>query len=257
MYIYIYTCSMLGLSLLYIDILLRVLMPPKGSRNPWNGGRLWWLVFHITHFNKGPQLYLGGGNSNRFWNFHPESMGKWFPILTSIFFKGLVRPPTSKETTRKCMRMANEYQDDDLEKVRPVSLSSFVFFAPIFGVSMLEIFRAFWQMFSLETRPDFWENPTVSMGLGPLQSVCQVRLVGIWGGVDSSGFSAPSLQIVTTDPRLRVFFGEAKFSIFFKLGTSFGPPIEVSRVKRRVVSRFGVFRFLGLGTLKLRVSTWK
>ena len=30
-------------------------------------------------------------------------------------------------------------------------------------------------------RPDFWENPTVSMGLGPLQSVCQERFLG-WLG---------------------------------------------------------------------------
>ena len=41
------------------------------------------------------------------------------------------------------------------------------------------------------------------------------------------------------DPRSRVLLGEAKFSIFFKLGTSFGPPIEVSWVKRCVVSSFG------------------
>ena len=32
----------------------------------------------------------------------------------------------------------------------------------------------------LKTRPDFWENPTVSMGLGPLQSVCQA-----WQGLVS------------------------------------------------------------------------
>ena len=31
----------------------------------------------------------GGGNSNIFWNFHPEPLGKMLPHLRSIFFKGV------------------------------------------------------------------------------------------------------------------------------------------------------------------------
>jgi len=34
----------------------------------------------------GGVVYLGGGNSNIFY-FHPETWGRFSPILTSIFFK--------------------------------------------------------------------------------------------------------------------------------------------------------------------------
>ena len=28
--------------------------------------------------------------------------------------------------------------------------------------------------------PDFWEFPTVSMGLGPIQAIYQARFIAIW-----------------------------------------------------------------------------
>ena len=38
-------------------------------------------------------LNLGGGNSNIFWNFHPENWGRW-THFDSYFSNGLVQPPT-------------------------------------------------------------------------------------------------------------------------------------------------------------------
>ena len=43
---------------------------------------------------------LGGGNSNMFWNFHPENWGRFSPILTCscIFFRWVgEKPPTIME----------------------------------------------------------------------------------------------------------------------------------------------------------------
>ncbi len=45
----------------------------------------WWFLF-IDGIFKGTNVYLAGGNSNIFLNFHPENLGKW-SNLTSIFFK--------------------------------------------------------------------------------------------------------------------------------------------------------------------------
>ena len=55
--------------------------------------------------------------------------------------------------------------------------------------------------FCLETRPDFWENPTVSMGLGPLQSVCQAV------GDSEPVMSVNRLQSNLLPPKKRVLFG--------------------------------------------------
>ena len=46
-----------------------------------------WVVFS----ERDP--YLGGGNSNFFWNFHPKNWGR-FPIWLAYFSDGL-KPPTS------------------------------------------------------------------------------------------------------------------------------------------------------------------
>ena len=37
------------------------------------------------------KTYLGGGNSNIFWNFHPENLGKMNPFWRAYFSNGLVK----------------------------------------------------------------------------------------------------------------------------------------------------------------------
>ena len=39
-------------------------------------------------------LSIGGGNSNIFWNFHPENWGNGIQFDETYFSNGLVQPPT-------------------------------------------------------------------------------------------------------------------------------------------------------------------
>ena len=54
----------------------------------------WWMIRKETNICWKDSL---GGGFRYFWNFHPRSLGKWFPIWRSAYFSnGLVQPPTSK-----------------------------------------------------------------------------------------------------------------------------------------------------------------
>ena len=61
----------------------------KPYSNGWFGGT---TIFG----NIQKDLQLGGGNSNIFWNVHPENWGKMHPFWRAYFSKGLVQPPTSQ-----------------------------------------------------------------------------------------------------------------------------------------------------------------
>ena len=55
----------------------------------------------VKYYSIWPEL-LGGGNSNIFWNFHPEAWGRFSPILTltcAYFSNGLKQPPTRLDGT--------------------------------------------------------------------------------------------------------------------------------------------------------------
>ena len=51
----------------------------------WQPGRVWLEGFELALLRVMSDARLGGGNSNIFWNFHPENLGN--DPLTSIFFK--------------------------------------------------------------------------------------------------------------------------------------------------------------------------
>ena len=61
-------------------------VPPKGR----NG---WWMSWDDALL----QPELVGETSNIFWNFHPENWGRFSPILTIIFFKGVGEKPPTRE----------------------------------------------------------------------------------------------------------------------------------------------------------------
>ena len=65
------------------------------------------FLFLFPWKNEQPKQLLGGGNSNIFWNFHPEIWGR-FPIWRAYFSNGLKAPTSLKIGARNPKRKRKE-----------------------------------------------------------------------------------------------------------------------------------------------------